>query len=170
MMGDIRIDTAGQQDLAALHGVIERAYRGDTARQGWTHEADLLFDERTELQTLIDIVAAPDTMLLIAKTESEPVGCVQITDRGNGLCDLGLLCIEPGLQAAGLGRQMIAAAESAAIQNFGSKSMEMTVIEQRRELIDYYQRRGYHLTGERRPFPIDLVPPLKMVVLAKTID
>ena len=29
----------------------------------------------------------------------------------------------------------------------------MTVIAQRHELIAWYERRGYRLTGERRPFP-----------------
>ena len=33
--------------------------------------------------------------------------------------------------------------------------MEMTVIASRDELIAYYERRGYALTGERRPFPLD---------------
>ncbi len=30
----------------------------------------------------------------------------------------------------------------------------MTVIVQRDELIEWYQRRGYALTGETRPFPM----------------
>ena len=33
--------------------------------------------------------------------------------------------------------------------------MEMTVIANRGELIAWYERRGYVLTGERRPFPLD---------------
>jgi hypothetical protein len=31
----------------------------------------------------------------------------------------------------------------------------MTVIAQRQELIAWYQRRGYSLTGEARPFPTE---------------
>ena len=31
--------------------------------------------------------------------------------------------------------------------------MRMTVIEQRAELIAWYERRGYQRTGEYRPFP-----------------
>ena len=37
------------------------------------------------------------------------------------------------------------------------------------ELIGWYQRRGYRLTAETRPFPIPLDPPLAMVVLAKAL-
>ena len=36
---------------------------------------------------------------------------------------------------------------------FGAARIEMTVIAQRDELIAWYERRGYALTGERRPFP-----------------
>ena len=40
------IARAGLGDLAALKTLIESAYRGDSARRGWNHEADLLDDER----------------------------------------------------------------------------------------------------------------------------
>jgi hypothetical protein len=52
---------------------------------------------------------------------------------------------------------------------FAAKTMEMTVIDQRTELIAYYERRGYLRTMETRPFPITLDPPLRMVVLAKAL-
>ena len=46
-MTQIAVSVATPYDVAALHPLIERAYRGDTAKAGWTHEADLLFDDRT---------------------------------------------------------------------------------------------------------------------------
>ena len=51
----------------------------------------------------------------------------------------------------------------------------MTVIARRRELIAWYERRGYALTGETRPFPMDDprfgLPrePLFFVVLRKRL-
>ena len=47
----------------------------------------------------------------------------------------------------------IAAAEGEARARFRARTMEMTVIVQRTELIDWYGRRGYLPTGETRPFP-----------------
>jgi hypothetical protein len=54
--------------------------------------------------------------------------------------------------------------------------MEMTVIALRAELIAWYERRGYALTGERRPFPFEglingkaLRDDLDFVVLAKDL-
>lgn len=166
----MHIRVATESDLPALHPVIERAYRGDSARVGWTFESDLLEDDRTDLDELGAILCSACDRLLVALSEDgAPIGCVQVTDRGDGLSYLGLLCIDPALQAGGLGRAMIAAAESLARDLFGARRMEMTVIDKRLELIAYYQRRGYVLTGETRPFPVLLDPPLAMVVLEKPL-
>ncbi|MDO6415473.1 GNAT family N-acetyltransferase [Sphingomonas sp. BIUV-7] len=166
----LRIRLAAFPDLPHLHPVIERAYRGDAARGGWTHEADLLDGTRTDLATLAAILAAPGERLLVAEQGGAIIGCVQVSDRGSGIVYLGLLCIDPSLQAAGLGRQLIAAAEATARTAFAATVVEMTVIDSRAELIAYYERRGYRPTGEKRPFPIPLDPPFSMVVLAKELQ
>ena len=165
----LKIRTASRNDLARLHPVIERAYRGDSARGGWTHEADLIDGARTDAATLEGIVDDSHQRLLIAAQDGAPVGCVQVTDRGGGLCYLGLLCVDPALQAGGLGTQLIAAAEAAAREDFGAVQMEMTVIDVRAELIAYYERRGYRVSGEKRDFPIALDPPFFMSVLVKPL-
>jgi GNAT superfamily N-acetyltransferase len=156
-------------DLVAVHAVIERAYRGDTARTGWTHEADLLEGPRTSLVVLEAILTDPHQRLLSAWQGRTAIGCVAIADRGDGLAYLGQLCVEPAHQADGIGRRLIAAAERTAAVTFGANRIEMTVIECRGELIAYYGRRGYHVTGERRDFPIALDPPLFMTVLEKPL-
>lgn len=156
--------------LPALYPLIERAYRGDAARLGWTHEADLLFDTRTEPGELEAIIADPRQVLLMLAEQDTPLGCVNVADRGGGLAYLGLLCIEPARQGQQLGRKLMTAAEAWARDVFRCTSIEMTVIEQRRELIAYYERRGWHETGERRDFPVPLDPPLFMRVLAKPLS
>lgn len=165
---DIRF--AVPADLETLHPVIERAYRGDSARTGWTHEADLLDDQRTDLATLSAILDNPSERLLVAEAGGSVVGCVQISDRGGGVAYLGLLCIDPARQAGGMGRRLIAAAEAQAVAQFAATLMEMTVIDSRRELVAYYERRGYRPTGEARDFPVPVTPPLQMVVLAKALS
>jgi GNAT superfamily N-acetyltransferase len=164
------IRLARPADLPLLHPVIERAYRGDAARQGWTFESDLLTGQRTDLATLSAILDSPADRLLVAERDGALIGCVQVTDKGayNGAY-LGLLCVDPSLQAAGLGRVLLAAAEALAAQTFSARQIEMTVIDQRAELIAYYERRGYVRTGETRPFPLDVTPPLRMTVLARPL-
>ncbi|MBS0502679.1 MAG: GNAT family N-acetyltransferase [Proteobacteria bacterium] len=171
----IRLGT--ETDLPALHALVHSAYRGDSARGGWTHEADLLDGQRTDMAALAAMLHDPAQRILVAEEGGALTGCVAITDRGDGVAYLGMLSTDPLLQGKGLGRQLIAAAEQAAAGQFGATSMEMTVIRQRAELIAYYERRGYALTGEERPFPLDDprfgIPKrrdLSFVVLAKTIS
>jgi len=165
----LNIRVAVSADLPRLHPVIERAYRGDSARQGWTHEADLLSGERVDRATLDAMMEDYDQRLLVAERNGVPVGSVALTSRGDGLAYLGLLCVDPTCQAAGIGKAIIAAAERIARDDLGADRIEMTVIDSRIELIAYYERRGFVRTGERRPFPVRFDPPLEMVVLEKAI-
>lgn len=168
-MTSIRIAPAGPDDISRIHPVIERAYRGDQARVGWTHEADLVTGARTDVATLTALVTNPASRLLIAWDGDTPIGCVNVADRGDGLAYLGLLCIEPARQGTGLGKQLMAAAEACARTHFATTRIEMTVIDRRVELIDWYCRHAYAPSGEVRPFPIPLDPPLRMTVLVKTL-
>ncbi|MCW3849076.1 GNAT family N-acetyltransferase [Sphingomonas sp. LB-2] len=168
MNAALQIRAAVHADLPQLHPVVERAYRGDAARAGWTHEADLITEgERTDLETLTRLIDDPASRLLITQQGETIIGCVNVQDRGGGTAYLGLLCVDPLLQAGGIGRKLTAAAEDMAREDFGAERIEMTVIEQRAELIAWYERLGYARSGERRDFPIAMDPPLYMTVLVK---
>ncbi len=156
--------------MAALHALVERAYRGESARRGWTHEADLLQGQRTSEEELTKLVGGEDDCLLLLEDEGEVVGCVHVGRKPRGLGYLGLLSVDPERQGDGLGKRLMATAEREATRRFGAERMELTVLPQRVELIAYYQRRGYELTGERRPFPIALMPPFELLVLERRLD
>ena len=167
-MSEIAFRAATLDDVAVLHPLIERAYRGETAKAGWTHEAELLFDTRTSIEELSALIADPDRVILLAHRDDDLIGCVQVARAGDDRTYLGMLTVEPSLQASGLGRRLLIAAETEAVSRFGARRMEMTVIHRRTELIAWYERRGYAATGETRPFPVD--PPrseLEFVVLEK---
>jgi N-acetylglutamate synthase-like GNAT family acetyltransferase len=173
-MIDIRPATLA--DVPALHSLVERAYRGDSARKGWTHEADLLGGQRTDVEALSAIIADPAQRLLIAISANNVIGCVQVSRKDAETAYLGLLSVDPDAQAGGLGKALIVEAEHTARAVFSASIMEMTVIRQRTELIAYYERRGYTLTGETRPFPLDderfglpVTSDLSFVVLAKRL-
>ena len=170
------IDLATTADLPALHALVESAYRGDLARQGWSHEADLLGGQRTDLAALSDQVADPDQAILVARDGAALAGCVAISDRGGHAAYIGLVTVDPSRQACGLGRRLLIAAEAHAAQHFAASRAELTVISLRHELIAWYQRRGYALTGEARPFPatdphfgLPTRDDLMFVVLAKPL-
>jgi GNAT superfamily N-acetyltransferase len=154
-------------DLAAAHALIESGYRGDSARRGWTHEADLLEGHRTNRASLEAILDQTDQVLLLALADGEIVGCVHLTATSATTAYFGMLTVDPRRQAGGLGKRLIAAAEQLAKARFGAATMELCVLSQRAELIAYYERRGYRLTGETRPFPVEMDPPFTLRVMSK---
>ena len=167
-MTDLTIRPAASGDVATLQPLIQRAYRGDDARAGWTHEADLLDGERIGAAELEAMIADPAERLLVGFDGDRMIGCVRVAHSGDGLAYLGLLCVDPLLQAGGYGKQLIAAAEATAHRDFAARRIEMTVIDSRAELIAFYERRGYAAVGTR-DFPVVVDPPLHMVVLEKPL-
>lgn len=149
-------------DIPALHALIERAYRGDPARQGWTNEAHLLSGTRTTQAALEAQIASPDTTILV---HPDMLACVQVNELPGAGAYMGQLGVDPAHQARGLGRMMLEAAQAYAWQHYGATRMEMTVIDVRTELLDWYARRGYEPTGEARPMPADAGPSTRPIVL-----
>ncbi|WP_126174197.1 GNAT family N-acetyltransferase [Altericroceibacterium xinjiangense] len=149
----MRIDPATEVDLEAIDRLVQRAYRGDAARAGWTHEADLLDGQRTDPEMLREGLANPRLRRLVARDGAELIGCAEVTSPHDGLAAIGLLTVDPARQGQGLAKQLLGAAERLAADEFAARRIELTVIRQRSELIAYYERRGYLRTGEERPFP-----------------
>lgn len=162
------IAAATPADAPALKALLESAYRGDSARRGWNHEADILDDERIGIEELEALLADPAVTILIARDDETLIGCVAVTRKDSAMGYLGMLCVLPTLQSGGLGRRLLDAAEDHG-RAIGITRMEMTVIDSRDSLIAWYERRGYASTGERRPFPVLRDPPVNFVVLEKPL-
>ena len=173
----VALRPAREADAAALVALVNSAYRGDPSRAGWTTEADLLGGQRTDEAALREFIAGGaargDAAMLLHEDAAGPLACVQLERRGERAY-LGMLTIRPTAQAAGLGRALLAAAERHARETWGSRAIVMTVIEQRDELIAWYERRGYARTGRFAPFPYGDTrfgepkrPDLRFVVLEK---
>lgn len=176
----MHLRAATSADIEAVLALVESGFRGESSQRGWTHEAHLLGGQRTDAEAIAEIVADPKQTLLLAHDENGAlIGCVVVADKrtreGARIAYLGMLTVSPLLQNAGLGRQLLAASETHA-KSFSADVMEMTVIKQRQELIDWYVRRGYALTGREEPFPLDdprfglpKTRDLVFVVLAKAL-
>lgn len=167
------ITKASVADAAALDQLVNSAYRGDSSRQGWTTEADLLSGTRTDVTAIIQLIEQPDTMVLKYEEESALLGCVELRYE-NGKLYLGMLSVKPNLQGKGIGKQLLKAAETEAAK-LKCTSLFMTVISVRKELIDWYVRHGYKATGERKPFAFNdpsfgvVKQPLEFIVLEKIL-
>lgn len=169
------IQRATTADLPDLLRLVNSAFRGDSARQGWTHEADLLQGEqRTDAAELGALLQNPQIALLTYKADDgQLLGCVNLQTKPRGLY-LGMLTVAPDRQGEGIGKLLLKAAEDYARQ-LGCPCIFMTVFSVRQELLDWYIRHGYRLTGETQDYPSNPVygvptQPLHFVVLEKVMD
>jgi len=161
-------------DIPALETLVNHAYRGDTSRRGWTTEADLLEGTRVDATELRQLLEASNAVILTGRdAHGALVACAYLRAQPPQLY-LGMLSVQPTLQAQGVGKQLLQAAEEYARQHH-CHSLKITVISDRTELLAWYERHGYHRTGATEPFPTDPrfgVPrkPLVLLVLEKHLS
>ncbi len=138
-------------DVPAIVTLVERAYRGEPSRAGWTTEAELLDGQRTDPSEVHDLIASQRSQILLARRGEQLLGSMALTDEGETLY-FGMFAVEPTAQSAGVGRAMLEEAERIG-RAVGRARMRMTVIAQRPELLAWYARRGYRPTGAIETFP-----------------
>ncbi|HUA28659.1 MAG TPA: GNAT family N-acetyltransferase, partial [Streptosporangiaceae bacterium] len=114
---------AAESDVPAIVGLIESAYRGEGSRAGWTTEEHLLDGQRTDLEAVLAVVSAPDSVMLLAESGGTLAGCCQLQRRGAGEAYFGMFSVDPGSQGRGWGREILAEAERLAHHEWGARSM-----------------------------------------------
>lgn len=137
-------------DVPSINQLVNSAYRGEGAKEGWTTEADLIDGTRIDESILEELIKRSDTTVLTYREDGELLACVELRKEGNKLY-LGMLSVRPNLQGKGVGKKLLKAAEEYA-QKQECDRIFMNVISVRTELIAWYERHGYRLTGERKPF------------------
>lgn len=173
MPDDFHIKPATPADVPALVTLVNSAYRGEISKQGWTTEAHLLDGQRTDAKGLLDLLAPTEATILQCITpDGQLCGSVYLQLRGDTLY-MGMLSVVPNRQAQGIGKRLLQAAEAHARQQ-ACRRMRITVISVRAELIAWYERHGYHQTGQTEPFPTDVragIPrqPLELLVMEKEL-
>lgn len=147
------VTTAIKNDIPALVVLLNSAYRGEGSKKGWTTEADMVSGElRTDEANLNKLMKSPGAVFLkYVNEENEIEGCVFLDKRENKLY-LGMLSVSPELQAKGIGKELMKAAETYA-KEVNCTAIFMRVISIRHELISWYERKGYYKTGAIEPFP-----------------
>ena len=152
MQEDLTIGISSKEDIPQLEKLVNGAYRGESSKKGWTTEADLLDGIRTNKDVLAGMINRADSIVLkCMNATNELVGCVYLQNKEEKLY-LGMLTVAPDLQDQGIGKKLLQAAEEYA-QTQQYSAITITVISLRQELIQWYERRGYKATGEKKPFP-----------------
>jgi ribosomal protein S18 acetylase RimI-like enzyme len=163
-------------DVSAVVALVDSAYRGESSRAGWTTEADLLDGGRTDAEAISAVLAERSGVMLLAEAGGTLVGCCQLQQRPDSEAYFGTFAVQPRGQGQGWGGQILAEAERLARDEWGARTMVMSVLAQRPDLIAWYERRGYRRTGETAPFPygnerfgVPKRPDLSFAILAKPL-
>jgi len=146
---------AAEADFDAVVRLANLAYRGEDEVKGWNAESEHLAGDRLNLALLqSDLAAAPDAHLLLycETPDGPPLGTVWLEPEGGDSWHLGLLSVHPRMQDRKLGRGLLAAAEGFAREH-GAGRITMSVLSVRDTLIAWYERRGYRLNGQTKPYP-----------------
>lgn len=161
-------------DVDGLLHLVNRAYR-QSHPNSWTNEATLISGDRIQREQLEALINDPSIQVMLHEDEQGLLACITVTDRGK-TAEIGLFAVLPEVQKKGIGREVLATAEEY-IYYFCEKvkNIEIQVIQQREELVGFYQRQGYNLTDLIQPYPSDQqlgVPslPLNVVTLVKSLE
>ena len=147
------ISLATKDDIPGLTLLVNRSYRGESSRAGWTTEADLFEGDRMTPAVLEEMMNMPAAVVYKHQTGDRLTGCVYLRKENTSIY-LGMLTVSPSEQARGIGKELLFFAESAARQMGGTR-IYMKVIDVRTELIGWYLRHGYRDTKERIAFKGD---------------
>lgn len=152
----ITFQTAQPEHAPHIAALVNSAYRGDSSKVGWTTEADLLDGQRTDDESIKNIILAPKNSIEMAidSETKEILGLVHLKQEDNQTLYFGMLTVTPLAQSRGIGKLILKHIEDYAAAN-GFKNIRISVIHLRLELIAYYERRGFKPTGLFEPFPAD---------------
>jgi ribosomal protein S18 acetylase RimI-like enzyme len=148
-------------DFIQLSTLINRAYRPESgSEEGWTHESHWISQNRINVEQLEQHAHKDSQHIIIAELDDRIAGCVmfslnQSQSQSQSYVEIGLLTVDPSVQNQQLGRKLLAQAEFLAMTRYQPDYFEMSVVNTRTELIEFYERRGYKLTDEIKPYPIE---------------
>lgn len=157
----VQLRQATPTDIPNLVALMDRCYRSN---EGWTNEANLISGIRTTADEMQKTLENANIYLFVFENpdqKGEILGCISvdfspIDDKPTAY--IGTFAVVPELQGKGIGNVMLSAVETFAQRHAKAKHLthlSMSIVSHRPELLAYYQRRGYVLTGETIPFPTD---------------
>ena len=170
---EYRIATA--RDVPELVSLINSSYRPSGAEAGWTHESELIEGARINPQQLAELLEGEGSTVLLGLNKGEIVACVNVNQE-IGATYIAMLTVRPSCQNFGLGKEMLQLAEEYAENQYDASVFNLFVISQRKELYDFYLRRGYQSTEITSDYPanagvgIPKVEGLKLSLLTKQLS
>jgi len=130
---------AEPKDAEAIVHLVNVAFR---------RERFFIDEDRVNVKKVRALLAQGE--FLLAEEEGMLAGCVYVELRGERGY-FGLLAVDPAKQRSGLGSRLIKAAEERC-RAAGCRFMDLTIVNLRKDLPQFYRARGYVESGTE-PFP-----------------
>ena len=170
----LNIRTAKIDDVAQLVEWINLADRAQSERS-WTTEKAFVDGIRITNEQLSGDLSWSNFKLFIGENEQGLlVACIGLSIDHNSV-EIGTFAIDSSIQNLGYGKQMLNYVEVYVAQScMEVRDLIMYVLDVRSELIAYYQRRGYQITGHTEPYPVNAnvgqpLVPIQLIEMKKAI-
>jgi GNAT superfamily N-acetyltransferase len=157
MQDSIAIRTAAADDVSRIVALLNAAFAMERA---------FIDRDRTSAMEIAQYLAI-GTFFVVDAEDGVLASCMYLEQRGDRLY-LGMLAVNPAQQGRGLGRQMMAAAESHAA-SLGCHAIDIRIVDRRIELPPFYRSLGFVDNGTE-PFvdPL-LTKPCHFIRMAKEL-
>jgi GNAT superfamily N-acetyltransferase len=154
--GDLTIRAAIASDADAIAALVNDAY---------SVESFFVGGNRVSAADVFALIRS--NHCLVAASGGDVAACIEVSVSGRSGY-FGMLAVAPRHQGRGLGRRMIAAAETRA-RNAGCTLMRITVVNLRTELFPFYERLGYVAVGTKPYTHRPVIQPCHFVVMEKSL-
>ena len=156
--GIVLLRVAELAEAKAITDVINAAFR----------KAESFFIERDRIDVEHVQALMSKGEFLVSEEDGAINACVYLEMRGDRSY-LGLLAVDPAAQGSGLGSRLMTGAEEHCRKR-GSRHMDIQIVNLRKELPEFYHRRGYVDTGTA-PFTVGIQTklPCHFVKMSKTL-
>lgn len=151
MKEKLSIYPISEQDISGIVQVVNDAYEGAPGSRSWTSEGHLVHGSRTTPDNIRQLFNQASTTIFKCVTETGDIHGSVVLEKKPDTIYLGMLSVNPYVQASGIGSMLIEYSEAYAKEH-GLHSVTITVIDKRTELIDWYLRKGFRYTGNKIPF------------------
>jgi len=148
----MKLELAKQIQSEEISNLVNQAYRGEF---GWTKEGHLVSGNRITSKQIDEIISSTSSYLLIFKDDIQIISCICIEKKDTSAY-FGLFAVNPNMQSKGIGKKVLTLAEKYTKNILKLNKVEMLVISQRKELVYYYERRGYIKSESNQKYPENL--------------
>lgn len=150
-MSVVEFRPANFSEADAISQLVNAAYRPAEGKGGWTHESDLVRGNRSSPEQVAILMAT--SLVLVGIIDTKVAACANIVKEGNE-AHIGMLAVAPEFQGSGVGKILLSEAEKHASTILKADKLILIVVSARKELIDFYLRRGYQRTGTLLQYPV----------------